>query len=75
MATQAARISLRTSGVAMLQATVPAIAASTNRPSRPRIRSITIDAIACVFLMCIRTRYAALIKSPPTAPGITRLKT
>ena len=36
---------------------------------------MTIEATACVRLMSIRTRYAALMKSPPTAPGITRLKT
>ena len=75
VAIQAARISLRTSGVATPQAVVPARAARTNRPSRPRIRSINIDAIAWVFLIRMRTRYAALMKSPPTAPGMTRLKT
>ena len=52
----------------------PATVARVNRASRPMIRSMTIDAMACVFFTCIRTRYAALIRSPPTAPGITRLK-
>src|SRR5271166_5287602 len=57
VAIQAATISLRTSDESTpLQATAPASAASTNSPSRPRILSITIEAMACVFLICIRTR-------------------
>ena len=43
------------------------------RPSSPSSRSITHEAIGCVRLPCSRHRKAALITSPPTAPGITRL--
>ena len=48
--------SRRTSTVAIGQATTPATPASRNSPSRPRIRSSTIDAIACVLLIRIRIR-------------------
>ncbi len=56
VAIQAATISLATSPEALGQANAPAIVARMKRPSRPTIRSITIDATAWVFLMCIRTR-------------------
>ena len=36
---------------------------------------MNIEATACVFLDCSRQRKAALMTSPPTAPGITRLNT
>ena len=72
---QANAISLRTSGVALDHANAPTAPASTNRPSRPSARSITIDATAWAFCSCSRQRNAALITSPPTAPGITRLNT
>jgi hypothetical protein len=42
------------------QVNAPATLASRNSPSRPRIRSRTIDATACGFLSgCIRQRNAA----------------
>ena len=43
-------------GSQLAQANAPAIDARMNSPSRPTIRSITIEAIACVFLIRIRTR-------------------
>ena len=72
---QANAMRFRTLTSAEGQANAPTAPARTKRPRRPSARSITIEATACVFLSCSRQRKAALITSPPTVPGITRLNT